>query len=67
MRQEIQVNLTITIDADIKLSKEDIKQILEEKYELAVLLGSTPYIPNLSYMEHKINTVKEEAEIYENE
>ena len=66
MRQEVQVTLTITFDANADLSKEDIIVEMKDKNKLVYILNNPPCILDLHYMEHKINVVKEEAEIYGN-
>ncbi len=61
MKQEVQVNITLTVSADVKLSKTQIiKQVRD------TLKNGIQY-DHIETTKVKVNSVKEEAEIYGNE
>ena len=59
MEQEVQVNLTVTLSVDTKLSKTQIIKQLKDT------LNSIKY-NHIETMKVKVHFVKEEAEIYKN-
>ena len=62
MTQEVQV--TLTLEVDTTLSKEDIKKELKRLINLGTLQSTT--YQRMLILRIKIEEVKEEAEIYNN-
>jgi hypothetical protein len=66
MTQEVQVNVTLFLEADADLSAIEIKKIV---YENLHLLEEPIFFTdrNVDLIKFEINSIKEEAEIYGNE
>lgn len=63
MTQEVRVMLQLTLDVDVRLSKEDIQR----KIEFLIEEGSRTHLLGLDLQMTDVIEIREEAEIYGNE
>ena len=63
MKQEVEVLIKLTLEVDADKSKENIKHYVEGRGLISKYNSTFPY----NIMDYEVLTIKEEAEIYENE